>query len=665
MTKNPDLTFEVDLNVINHLGVGLYSSTPAALAELVANSWDADANQVKITVIDNENKIVIEDDGHGMSFNDLQNKFLKVGFSRRGCNSQNHKSQSGKRYVMGRKGIGKLSMLALSEIVKVYTQQNGQDVVSFEINVQQFKNDIQNGQTHILKQLNEDFKFSKENGTRIELIGVPKKLDRTAKNLKRRLARRFSVKTEQGDHFDIFVNNELVTVADRDYYSKISLAWFYDKDTESEITQHTTNIQEVDSKKCIAYLTNTLKDESGKEYKITGFIASVEKPKDLGEKEENANMISIFTNGKVFVEDVLNNELNTAKIFQSYLVGEIHADFLDRDGTDRATASRESAFRDDPLYRDLIVKLKSDLTTIDRQWDEWRTSRHLDKDDTSTQAITEWIDTLSDSRDKKSAKKIMRVIQNTRFDDENKEEDFKKSLYKNVIVGFETLKLKGQLDKLEKITDVLSPEFNEIFISLEQLEATCYAQITKERLEVIKKFKDIKDDPNSLEKIAQEYLFDNLWLLEPSWDRTSGKAELEKTITTYLKDHTSGETYSGSRLDISYKTSSGRHVIVELKKPSISISSDDITKQVRKYHNAIQKYYKDNYPNEPIPPFDIYMLIKKAPHDWAEAEREALLRYSGMIITYSQLINDAYNTYQEYLNQNQHISKIDNILKKV
>lgn len=665
MTKKPDLTFIVDLNVINHLGVGLYSSTPAALAELVANSWDADASQVEITVVDNENRIIIQDNGHGMSFNDLQNKFLKVGFTRRGCDSAKNKSQSGKRFVMGRKGIGKLSMLALSETVNVHTQQKGKDVIAFEINVKQFRNDTQNGKIHSLNQIKDDFKFPCGQGTKIELIGVPKKLDRTAKNLKRRLARRFSVKTEQGDSFDIFVNNEKVTVADRDYYSKISLAWFYDKNTEHEIIQYTPDIQQIDSKKCIANLNDTVTDEAGNKYKITGFIAGVEKPKDLGEKEENANMISIFTNGKVFVEDVLNNELNTAKIFQSYLVGEIHADYLDRDGTDRATASRESAFKDDPLYRALITKLKADLITIDKQWDEWRIARHLDKSDSSTQAITEWIDTLSDNRDKKSAKRIMRVIQNTRFDDENKEEDFKKSLYKNVILGFETLKLKGQLNKLDQITDVLSPEFNEIFISLEQLEAACYAQITKERLEVIKKFKSIKDDPDSLEKIAQEYLFENLWLLEPSWDRTSGKAELEKTITKYLKDKTTGEIYSGSRLDISYKTNAGRHIIVELKKPSKTISSDDITKQVRKYHNAIHQYYKDSYPNDPIPPFDIYMLIKKAPHDWTEADRESLLKYNGIIITYSQLINDAHNTYQQYLNQNQHVNKIDNILKKI
>ena len=78
-----DFSFDVDINVINHLGVGLYSSTPAALAELVANAWDADAEEVIIKINDNENYIVIEDDGHGMSVDALKSKFLKVGYTRR------------------------------------------------------------------------------------------------------------------------------------------------------------------------------------------------------------------------------------------------------------------------------------------------------------------------------------------------------------------------------------------------------------------------------------------------------------------------------------------------------------------------------------------------------------------------------------------------------
>lgn len=66
----------LSLNVLNHLGINLYSNIPAVLSEIVANSWDADATRVDITISDDE--IVIKDDGCGMSAEDINNKFLYV-----------------------------------------------------------------------------------------------------------------------------------------------------------------------------------------------------------------------------------------------------------------------------------------------------------------------------------------------------------------------------------------------------------------------------------------------------------------------------------------------------------------------------------------------------------------------------------------------------------
>lgn len=59
----------LSLNVLNHLGINLYSNIPAVLSEIVANSWDADATRVDITISDDE--IVIKDDGCGMSAEDI------------------------------------------------------------------------------------------------------------------------------------------------------------------------------------------------------------------------------------------------------------------------------------------------------------------------------------------------------------------------------------------------------------------------------------------------------------------------------------------------------------------------------------------------------------------------------------------------------------------
>ena len=98
--------------------------------------------------------------------------------------------------------------------------------------------------------------------------------------------------------------------------------------------------------------------------------------------------------------------------------------------------------------------------------------------------------------------------------DDIKNDAAKKILYRGAIIGFEKLKLRKQLDRLADVTDVLSAEFAAIFSSLNDVEEAAYAEITRQRLEVIKKFKDIATNPAALEKVARNYLFEHLWLLD-------------------------------------------------------------------------------------------------------------------------------------------------------
>jgi len=61
------LTLTLDMNVLNHLGIGLYSSAPAVLTELVANAWDAEATEVHIDLDAGNRQIIMRDNGHGMN----------------------------------------------------------------------------------------------------------------------------------------------------------------------------------------------------------------------------------------------------------------------------------------------------------------------------------------------------------------------------------------------------------------------------------------------------------------------------------------------------------------------------------------------------------------------------------------------------------------------
>lgn len=657
--------FNVDINVINHLGVGLYSSTPAALTELVANAWDADAKEVTITISPDAKSIIIEDDGHGMDVKGIKEKFLRVGYSRRDNNIRT--SESGKRRVMGRKGIGKLSMFALADQVKVTSQRAGGDIFSFEINVPKLKRSIEKGQSIVLKEV-EGEPLKKGQGTRIELFDVIKGLKTTESYLRLKLARRFSIIDELND-FSIKLNGKSIKKSDRGFYEHIQFLWVFDEANKKEIQNLSPNIAAVKSEstgledKCIQNISNSF-DYEGAQMNVAGYIASVEEPKHLGKKDESANMISIFANGRVFAEDVLA-EFNSAKYYKNYLVGEIHADFLDDDDTDRATASREAIKKDDPKFRSLLNFLNDHFLNIGDEWDEWRIALGLSKAIPANAGVIEWLDTLKDSRDRKLAQKLVTSIQNASIHpDEEKNAKAKKFLYRGAIIAFEKLKLKNQLEKLSEISDVLSPEFSAVFSSLSDIEEAAYSEITKQRLEVIKKFKEIANDATKLEKVAQEYLFKNLWLLDPSWDRISGTEEMEKTLTAELKKV--DDTSTGARLDITYRKNTGRHIVVELKRPQkTDLKSDDLYKQARKYNNAINAYYKEHYSGIPIPPKDIYLLVSKVPKDFTEDDLESYAKQNAKIITYEQLINNAFKTYQAYLDVHQSISKVEEVFQKI
>ncbi|MDO2296272.1 ATP-binding protein, partial [Escherichia coli] len=61
-----------------------------------------------------------------------------------------------------------------------------------------------------------------------------------------------------------------------------------------------------------------------------------------------------------------------------------------------------------------------------------------------------------------------------------------------------------------------------------------FYEITSQRLKVIEKFQKITDE-NQLERAVQMYLYDHLWLLDPSWERVTGTSVMEQTLTKELK----------------------------------------------------------------------------------------------------------------------------------
>src|SRR6266481_9015229 len=115
-------TFAISLSVLNHLGRSLYRSFATVLGEAISNSWDADAKNVHIVLNRNKNSFLIRDDGIGMTAEDFQAKFLKIGYSKR---KDGTKSSASGRPFIGRKGIGKLALLSCADRITVISKVKG------------------------------------------------------------------------------------------------------------------------------------------------------------------------------------------------------------------------------------------------------------------------------------------------------------------------------------------------------------------------------------------------------------------------------------------------------------------------------------------------------------------------------------------------------------
>lgn len=172
---------------------------------------------------------------------------------------------------MGRKGIGKLSMFALSDFVRVTSQTAGGELIAFEVNVPDLKKNLEQRKAIVLDEFKpKPLKHGK--GTRIELTKVLKTLNRTETFLRTRLARRFSILGSKHD-FRVHLQGKELTEADRNIYDKLQFLWAFDKDTMERIVKLAPNIAETKEppkEKCQKILPATLKLPDGSSVAVKG-----------------------------------------------------------------------------------------------------------------------------------------------------------------------------------------------------------------------------------------------------------------------------------------------------------------------------------------------------------------------------------------------------------
>lgn len=161
----------VDKNIVSLLSKFTYErSFPYAVRELVSNSYDADASTARVDIAPENNRVVIHDDGNGMTRDEFD-FYLRIAGQRRG---KRETPKFGRRRI-GQFGVGFLAILPFCETLQITsTTENSEELFTAEIPAWRFfKRDRQTvdvGTVDVPGQITRNAKYAPEHFTQITLL---------------------------------------------------------------------------------------------------------------------------------------------------------------------------------------------------------------------------------------------------------------------------------------------------------------------------------------------------------------------------------------------------------------------------------------------------------------------------------------------------------------
>lgn len=666
MNKRDPLTMTIDMAVMDSLGIKLYSNAAAVLTELVANAYDADATLVGITWHrgnPGESSVTIADDGHGMTRDEMDERFLVTGYQKRHPDNEGLMSARWRRPFMGRKGIGMLSMFSIAGEIEVYSSKAGERT-GCRINATKLREHIQSKKAYHPPYVEVPSEHP-ESGTKIVLRQLKtKRVSITAAALRKRLARRFDVldqtpRNEGG--FKIEIDGQQITFEDRQDLKQLEYVWEFgeqrlpDSALPRIVKRFTLPEDRVDGRD---------------EWSISGWIGTARTPSDLVEDEEAGSLknVMILARRRPIHEGILD-KLDFSRVFGNYVTGQVEADFLDLDDADDiATSDRQRLIEDDERVGALQSFLRDSFQRASNDWNAERPKQKAKDAFEQYPALADWRNSLPGWQ-QEPANKMISTIAALPMDKGNERAN-RTSLYRSGVLAFARIGLREKSDELEQLGTLDVSQLLQLFGAQGEYEASLWADILRGRIGAIQQL-EAHSDNNALESVVRDHVFEKLWLLDPSWEGATGDKHMERSLHKIepglFPVDRQGKEVKG-RMDIRYRNAAGQHVIVELKRYRTSTNIDKLIAQGKKYLGALKSVLEQqNRGDERI---EVVFVLGKPPtvntaHDMRDDEaliKHRLLEINGRYKLYRELVDNALRQYSEYLDATEQAYELERLL---
>lgn len=392
--------FNFSYAALKLLGKNLYSNAANAISELVANSIDAKAPKVYV-YIDMSDKahssIEIIDNGRGMSYSDLAEKYVWIGRNKR---TDKEFTDSEKKAIMGRKGIGKLAALYLSNQYYILTKRASDTFVNqWEVNLSAYQDSDFPKLDRVdatIPLINEEIWNSFNHGTVIKLTNVDLRRngEKKIESLRRVFADFYllddiesiiyvAIKNKKDDvtnfepvekriaykNFYALFDNSGLNIAAK-MLESIPFTW---ASRYPHIANKPRETQFLDPRKFSTRGKQTFQKTDGtyieKEYLLTGWIAAHCTIDQKNAVDSNfirnnvyqPNKLRLYVRNKIAVEDYFSISPST-QAMANYIEGEISFNILDDDELpDIATSSRQDFLEDERI--ELLVSIVDPILT--------------------------------------------------------------------------------------------------------------------------------------------------------------------------------------------------------------------------------------------------------------------------------------------------------------
>ncbi|WP_189668628.1 ATP-binding protein [Promicromonospora soli] len=596
MTDDDGYELKISRLTIDKLGVKLYDRVSAVVAELVANSYDADATQVNVmlplaTMLNvnhadgSEWTVSVEDNGHGLTPAEARAFYLRVGADRRKTGA-GALSRHLRRPVMGRKGIGKLAPFGICRRIEVISSggdetPNGYLTSHF---IMDFKR-IVSEDTDIPVPLDKgdlDGTYRPRSGTEVILSEFLPKRVPDGDTFMRQLERRFALASPE---FNVVVFNS----RDSDLPSRPMEKFKIEIEETTRIELATRPVPMLD----------------GTYMPVSGWVAMA---KESYRNEEMAG-VRIYARGKIVAttRDFEQPAGFTGEFAtRSYMVGEIHADWLDDDSdedlirTDRQSILWESD--KGSALRSWGAEIVKQIGRKGRQPRRAKLRLQFRKvADLERRARERFVD-------ESVVETVMRLgdaIGGFAAEDELSDSDYVEGLA-NVILSvaphqaivsafqdFERTRTGGEEPSLEALFD--------LFGKTRVAEAASYAQIASERVQVLEELDSIVFSTSRDEEALQRIITEAPWLIQPDWTVITANQTL-KTFKTAFEQYLQRELgiqadlaieYERKRPDFTLVSVGGMLHFVEIKASGHALDNEDF-KRLYRYVEALTNFFKAN-----------------------------------------------------------------------